>query len=578
MQGFHETKAFNVERIFRYLQSAGIFIPEDQDKIIACQFPHSLYRAINILNHAGILTRENFERILMTNNCQTLALSFTSLNSAGLLTAENRELFVGNEGSLGLATAIITLHRAGLLTAENKAIILQNPELSSILAVIFSMLQQERLLTNTNQEFVCGYANKSRLHRVFLVLQQARILTQENLNSLTHPIHEFLLTENALLYVWTRIPIGFLTQENFEQILIAARVENPLHSLRRLIDQINGVNTPPRVRVLEAINPRQSTHTASVHRSVSDSARNLMVSYGSELNLEEKILEIKAYVNGLEESLKNSAAKRCIERITAFNYHHLDIVSNVSTRQLIALAFIAIHDELKRQSSLEEAKALFIDALYEIQRGYNFGENGIDNQMQIDRPICLSGTFNKIIEKLNGIHVDVMVCFITHQTAYCKFPKIVQEQLLDYLRTLTTPKTALEYQQVYTLLENLKENGLDQIWDKIKSKVELIFWDEFKEAYANNQEHPLFREMIENGNYIQLPNLAEIKSQLAQSVGYQDYLYQLEKYNLAHERMMFSLYRQSLWANRHSSDIAQRAFDSKYGITLMPNCYGSRKK
>jgi hypothetical protein len=44
------------------------------------------------------------------------------------------------------------------------------------------------------------------------------------------------------------------------------------------------------------------------------------------------------------------------------------------------LAFTAIHDETKRQGTLEDALALFVEGLYEIQRGDNLNEDGIDNE------------------------------------------------------------------------------------------------------------------------------------------------------------------------------------------------------
>jgi len=70
--------------------------------------------------------------------------------------------------------------------------------------------------------------------------------------------------------------------------------------LERLRDQILGVEDA-REHVVN-FNPSQSTHTASVHKSVSASAVRLRNSYGNYLNLEKKIVEIKAYIDGLDAS------------------------------------------------------------------------------------------------------------------------------------------------------------------------------------------------------------------------------------------------------------------------------------
>jgi len=272
-------------------------------------------------------------------------------------------------------------------------------------------------------------------------------------------------------------------------------------------------------------------------------------------------------MHSLDNSPKHLAAKRCIERITAWDYTFTDS-SGVSTRQLLALAYTAIHDETKRQGTLEDALALFVEGLYEIQRGYNLNAQGIDNNAPEDSPICLAGTFNKLMEKLNGIHPDVEVYFITHEGAYVKFPKVVERHALTYLNRLTCPETATDYLAIKELLDSMQDNGLEPIWDKIKADVELVLWDEFKDAYANNPNHQQFREMIDNGLYSNAPDLTEIYSTLEASPGYQAYVYQLEQRSLEEQRLFLRLHQHSLWANRHESANAQHAFDTRYGLAI----------
>ena len=148
-------------------------------------------------------------------------------------------------------------------------------------------------------------------------------------------------------------------------------------------------------------------------------------------------MEIKHFLTGLDDSINHVAARACIERITPYNYSFTDS-SSVSTRQLLALAWAAIHDSDKCTANLEDRKALFIEALYEIQRGYNIDEHNVDDGGE-DKPICAAGTFNKLLEKLNGIHEDVHVYYITQSGASAKFPILAKEQALAYLQSLSNP-------------------------------------------------------------------------------------------------------------------------------------------
>ncbi|PJD95490.1 MAG: hypothetical protein CK426_09310, partial [Legionella sp.] len=356
-----------------------------------------------------------------------------------------------------------------------------------------------------------------------------------------------------------------LTQENFVRV---AEYANPMAALQRALDVILAQDVQVRQHLpgapgpAAAFNRAQSTHTASVHRSVSASAARLMENYGTGLNLAATIEKIKSDVNGLNNSFKHLAVKRCIEHI-ASPYNTFTDLSGVTTRQLLALAYLAIHDESKRQGTREEAQALFINGLYEIQRGYNLDAQGIDNQSPHDAPICLAGTFNKLMEKLNGIHPDVELCFITHEGLGLKFPKVAEDCVCNHLNHLASPETATGYVIVKKLLDS---NGLEPIWDKIKAAVEARLWDEFKEAYANNPEDQRFRVMIEHGHDSHAPDLTAFYAQLEASPGYEAFLYQLQQKNLAEQQFFFRANHHALWANRHHSADDQKAFDREFAM------------
>jgi hypothetical protein len=136
--------------------------------------------------------------------------------------------------------------------------------------------------------------------------------------------------------IWGRIPDYCLTQANFQKLLTAAEHNNATTEIQRVVNEILEVNQPVAgAGRTVAFNNSQSTHTASVHASVSASALKLMQTYGSNLNLEVKIKEIRDYVDGLAtDSPRNQATKRCIARITAADYNFID-TSGVSIRQFM---------------------------------------------------------------------------------------------------------------------------------------------------------------------------------------------------------------------------------------------------
>ena len=297
-----------------------------------------------------------------------------------------------------------------------------------------------------------------------------------------------------------------------------------MQALEAATNQILGI-APNIGAHAQALNPAQSTHTASVHRSVSESARKLRDSYSASLDLEQKVDEIKAFINGLPDSPKNAAARRCIARITAVDYAYTDQVSNVSTRQLLALVFTAIHDGERRcdGSGTEDALNSFVEALYEIQRGYNLSPSGQD-QGGDDMPICIAGTFNKLLEKLNGIHHDVTIVMITKAQASLKLPIVVREEALAYLSARANPATSAECIAFTRLMQSIKKDGIEDIWGNIKAQIAERIFDEFGSLY-DNQEHPEFQTLIESGQDLAIVDLLDsFQKELALSEGYRQYL------------------------------------------------------
>lgn len=341
-------------------------------------------------------------------------------------------------------------------------------------------------------------------------------------------------------FIFPAIPYHLFTQAVFNQIIIRVQQADQLQLdqyLEQLLARNNPIPVPPR------INNDQSTHTASVHQSVSESAAKLLVRYGSELEnvgLEDTLNKIKIYVDGLDHSfLKNKAAKRCIKRVMATNYIFIDPISKISTQELLVLVFLAIQDDENRLGDKEDAYLQFIEGLYEIQRGYNLSETSAD-QGGIDKPICMAGTFNKLIEKLQGIHLDCEARFITKKLASLKLHAVVHEIVIQHwkLNLLSKPQTTAALFFFTNLVKEIKENFFEKSWNKIKEQVAECMFDEFSSLYPAGMNDPKFMGLTEAGEYTTL-DLSRFQKQVSHSAGYHQYCSQV----LRHSAFFFGKYR-----------------------------------
>jgi hypothetical protein len=595
----------NFTEIYCFLEEAEILNQANQAVVIAHAHPEELFSALFLLNQDEMLNQENFtvvakhakplqltsalldlQRVGMLNEDNRMVLAshtficdlvdtFFCLSQAGILNQDNFTVAATHVNPYGMGSTLSYLQNVGILNQENFTVVAAHVNPGELLGPL-ACLDDVGILNQENFTVFATHANSNQLATACIYLQTAWILNQANFDALIHPNHGQLLSNEALERVWGRLPLHLLTQVNFDQLLVAAQAENSLQELDNVINQmIVEVNGPLGHHQAQAFNDGQSTHTASVHRSVSKSAQKLMESYWGDFALDAKIQEIKAYVNGLETSFKNDAAKRCIVRITEPHYTFTDS-SDVSILQLLALAYTAIHDETKCQCSLEDAKALFVEGLYEIQRGYNLNAEGLDDESPDDFSICSAGTFNKLIEKLNGIHVNVRVYFITHEGACSKFPKLVEEYALRYLKNIASPDTLEDYLQSKAIIDRMQqEKSIEPIWDKIKNNVIRDIWDEFKLAYGDNLKDRRFLDLINvECEYLEVPKeLTEIEAQLIASVGHQHFisLQMKDLFNSSQSPLMARLHEHSLWVNRHSSPLAQNDFDKRYGLSIIPS-------
>lgn len=402
-----------------------------------------------------------------------------------------------------LLISIELLKNTGLWTQDNFYTVEAHAAPDS-LAEALCALQNASIFTELNVRMLVEHEFLSVLARALSKLQLAGILTQANFTTLLHPSHINLLNNNRT--IWVLMPPHSFTQRNFDRLIQASEQANAFEAIQRVFDQIIGRNTRSRT-----INEAQSTHTASIHRSVSESALRLKASYGENLVLQKTMMCFQADIDALpNDILPYQVAKRAMARLIKEDGLFKDPCSDISILELLALAYLAIGDDKKRLGSIEDAKSQLIQGLYEIQRGYNLNETGVDGGSE-DLPICPAGAFNKLLEKLSMIHSDVVLVFVTPELASLKFPRIVKAVAMAYLK-----------KQDAALLETINANNgaISSIWEAINLEVEDVLWDEFKEAFLNNRADNRFKALINTGVDVALSSaeLLEIKRTFPASV------------------------------------------------------------
>jgi hypothetical protein len=259
--------------------------------------------------------------------------------------------------------------------------------------------------------------------------------------------------------------------------------------------------------VLEGSNKTQSTHVESVHKSVSESAIKLRERYRERfeigLSVETTLNNIGRFLDTSEadellegEAFKLNAARRGFSRLRHLEF--TDPRSGITFKQIMALCWIAIHDDELRVGTPEDAKKSFIEGLYEIQRGYNLTDNGLDQGGE-DSYICPPGSFNKSVEKVASIHPDVEIIYITQERANAKFPIIVREEAYDYLRGISTAELRVKMSS-----QEFDKRSVVVVWPEIQEKVEKRMLQEFGSIFKEGADSQAYCDLVKSVEDIDL--------------------------------------------------------------------------
>lgn len=481
------------------------------------------------LSYTDLLTGDgaqaNFDAVIATQYPMDLALAFISIDNIGLFRGNQAQanfdaLVTHQEEYLGRALLFIRntdLLRGTQAQANFDAIVAhQNPY---NLAQTLEPISNTNLLRNNQAQnnFVAlvTHQNPYNLALVLYVLGTSGLLrgnlAQTNFNALI--THEAILchqnNHHNGVSIWEMMPDHRPTALEFQRIILIAQehAENPDDGSGALMAYINANilnivdmqdNNLIANRQDVNFNPNQSTHTASVHASVSESAIKLFERYKNKITdhaLDDNINALSRWIHAHEpKDNKQKAAGRCIERLTHESYIYTDSVSKVSMKQLLALVWIGINDENARFGALEDAKNQLIEGLYEIQRGYNISKEVIDNN-EPDESICTAGTFNKLIEKLAGVHCDVTVLYITKEVATTKLKIVAIEQAQEYLDNLPLDE------DIETLKNKINDEDMDYLWNQILPKVKVRMFDEFSSLYPEGIDSDSFNNDVNSGIY-----------------------------------------------------------------------------
>ena len=492
--------------------------------------PVLMVSALNQLYKNNLLNQANRNAVANHENPGIIAEAFVALNKQHLLNQTTRDAIATHENPVSLAASITHLNASNLL---------KNPELAqqnwNAIKASSNPEQITRLLHILHRQFVDQnehiYWQTDQRHNEPSVNSEAsqfgveaylfgdHFLEDDDLldvNLTTQTALEELIQHQNILFgndevtaIWNNIPSHFITLKRWKEIvaLCLRHQDNPEAGREAFFAYLLERLNIPRQQG-EVIDGEQTTHTASIHKSSSESAVRLKERYQDELNTKTTdtiLLEIKTWVNEQpnDDALAvNSTAKRCIERLTQPTSSFTDPESKITLHQLLALTWLAMHDDSQRTGILKDAKKQFSEGLYDIQRNYSLSEDFKERGIRRDLWACYSGTFNKLIERLVSIHPDAVQNYITKQAASERLPKLVLQEAQIYLHSGQASK-------------NLTSEAF---FEAIKEKVKEKLLDEFDAVFVGPPEMPQKRrdelqtelnEIIDAGQYVDLSELIE---------------------------------------------------------------------
>ena len=523
--------------VFDENTKAGTLTDARRNILINHESPLHLARAFACLDKNDLLNAENETILINHPRPHDLAFAFSYLAKANITIPNIKAAVIAYPDTHALELAFFRLSCHDLLNEEraNKILTHRRPGpdgVSNIVEMAFYTLQADDILTAENVDAVLAHPMPSYLADLFVVFSKAGHLTPDTARMWSNVPYQIVCSKDFSDILKYDMPRHLITPHMQAELLRLGSDVNVAIDDRKLqmIRYLNGILNPvlvmqplrnPDRRYLLLpshlrnqaapvnINYAQSVHADSVHKSASSSARKLKELYGKNLDIQAKLNEMGQWVNSLDDdSLEILTAKRAFPVIR--NHHFTDRESGVTTPELIALIWCGIHDDDSRLSTLSEAKKVLVEALYEYQRGYNLDAAG-NEQGGDDHEICVGGTFNKLLEKMQYILPAVEIRFITNETASLKLPNLVREEAVKYLlgkqKSADTAEKKTDFDK---LLNQFCEEGISAVWENIRKDVFELFYDEFKSVWNNDKSDRDFIAAVDAGEYAAIESMEKL--------------------------------------------------------------------
>ena len=432
---------------------------------------------------------------------------------------------------------------------------MNHPDYCNSTVNIFNHLYCLDLFDEVHLNFLTDLTSFSTLRDLFHMLTTTGIINNENADFLYHqflPLLDRLANSEAINSLLFAIGQEHDFQaHHWQEIINMVQVQTPETELHAYVfnllehEQDLQLEIFPQDLTIEEMkfNNSQSTHTASVHRSVSESAKRLKFTYGADIELSKIINEMHEYFEGLErDDFKHAAAYRAFSKIISGDYAYFDETSNTTLLDLLILTWHAIGDDSKRIGDKTDVQQLWLQGLYEIQRDFD----NFDRPSDPDNRICGSGGFNKMIQSLVGGHELVELQYLTMISLSYKLKASVQHLMLNYLKYFSNPLTLESFFYFNKMIIDIEINGLESYWPFIKKHLEIELFKEFASLFES-QHCVQFKAIIDSGEYVEIENLKRFQKDIAASKGY---------YHFCH----------SILFQMPPKIDAQHEFDKRYGL------------
>lgn len=454
---------------------------------------------------SGACAQANFDAVVSNPNLGGVANILLILHATGLLSQPYaqamRDAVTAHPNPGGIANALKALHRTGFLSGPyakaNFDAVIHHPNaygLAGMLQVLLSAGLLSGPYSEANLTAALEHQAPYGLARAYQLSHALSANTQAQFDTLIG--YSAILFSDETLPLWSQISKDMFTEAHWSRILQICRANQntpaigQIHLTRYINQELLQLDpTEP-----QAFNSKQSTHVASVHQTVSESALRLNHRYEDKIsNLESKLNTIETWVNTHE---KHEIEQRAIQQLVHSPYEFIDPTSKITTKMLIALSWEAIHDDTMRLGALKDAEVLFLQGLFDIQRAYNLSDT-FEDRGEADKTACASGTFNKLIEKLVGVHPEAELKYITKRGAMLKLiplirlaaTQVLSLNNLDILDNLT----------VTSLKAKIQPSVREQLLFEYGASVEALTknYDTFEKLKASPHDYALFQAALQ---------------------------------------------------------------------------------